>query len=159
MPQLDITTFSTQLFWLFICFGSLFCILTFAILPRIGGGIAARHRRLEDDLAAAERLRDEAAQALSAHEEALSAARSKAVSLAQTVRQEMQAEMDKQKAEVDQQLAARMAESDARIFAAHEEAMANVSAMVGPLVVDLVEAVARKTVDPAVIDAAVAQQA
>ena len=159
MPQLDITTFSSQLFWLVICFGSLFCVLTFAILPRIGGTIAARGRRLEDDLAAAERLRDEAAQALSAYEEALSEARSKAVSLAQSVRREMQEEMDKQKAEVDQQLAARMAEADARIHTAHEEGMANVHAMVGPLVTDLVEAVARKSIDAAVIDAAVSRQA
>ncbi len=158
MPQLDFTTFSAQLVWLAIAFGSLFVVLTFAILPRIGGTIATRQRRISDDLAAAERLRDEAGQALAAYEEALSDARSKAVSLAQEVRQEMQAEMDRQKAAVDQQLATRMAEADARIAAAQEEAMANINDMVSTLVVDVVEAVARKSVDRASVDAALSNR-
>lgn len=158
MPQLDFSTFAPQLIWLAITFGALFLILTFAILPRIGGTLETRHRRIEDDLAAAERLRDDAAQALEAYEEALSEARSKAVSLAQQVRQEMQSEMDRQKAEVDREIATRMAEADTRISAAQNQAMANVNDMVASLVVDVVEAVARKSVDQSKVDAAVSAQ-
>ncbi len=158
MPQLDFSTFAPQLIWLAITFGALFLILTFAILPRISGTLETRHRRIEDDLAAAERLRDDAAQALEAYEEALSDARSKAVSLAQQVRQEMQSEMDRQKAEVDREIATRMAEADTRISAAQNQAMANVNDMVASLVVDVVEAVARKSVDQSKVDAAVSAQ-
>jgi F-type H+-transporting ATPase subunit b len=86
MPQLDPNIFGGQLFWLAITFVSLLLVLTFVILPRIGKTLSTRQNRLQDDIEAAERLRDQAQAALEAYDEALTAARANAVKLAQEVR-------------------------------------------------------------------------
>ena len=94
MPQLDPSSFGSQLFWLAITFSVLFLVLTYFILPRIGSTLEARQSRLQGDFDAAERMSEEAKQALEAYEEALSEARVNAVKLAQDVRNGIQAEMD-----------------------------------------------------------------
>jgi len=35
MPQLDVTTYTSQLFWLFICFSFLYLILKYQIIPKL----------------------------------------------------------------------------------------------------------------------------
>lgn len=155
MPQLDPTTFGSQLFWLALTFGTLFLVLTFVILPRIGGTITMRQSRLQDDLEAAERLRDEAQAALVAYEEALSAARTQAVKLAQEVRADIQAEMDRQKADIDAQIASRVSEAEQRLQASRNDAMSNIRASAIDVIGDIVEAVSGSVPDRAAVDGAV----
>ena len=33
MPQLDPSTFGSQLFWLLVCFGALYMVLSFIVIP------------------------------------------------------------------------------------------------------------------------------
>ena len=44
MPQLDSSTFASQLFWLFISFFSLFSIAKFYIVPKVDGVFLSRER-------------------------------------------------------------------------------------------------------------------
>ena len=60
MPQLDVSTFPPQLVWLLITFVALFLIVWKVALPRIIDVRDNRQRRIEDDLARAETLREEA---------------------------------------------------------------------------------------------------
>ena len=97
MPQLDPSTFGSQLFWLLVCFGALYLVLSFIVIPRISNTLTARAETLEGDLAEAEKLRGQAETALKAYEDALAEARSRALALAQEMRAEVQAETDRQK--------------------------------------------------------------
>lgn len=54
MPQLDFTTYSAQIFWLAICFFTLYYTMSRVILPRIRGIIADRKNIVSDDLLAVE---------------------------------------------------------------------------------------------------------
>ena len=74
MPQLDPSTFGTQLFWLGICFVALYGVMALIVLPRISSTLQARASQLDDDLAEAEALREKAETALAAYEEALAEA-------------------------------------------------------------------------------------
>ena len=147
MPQLDPSTFGSQLFWLAICFISLFIVLSVLILPRIASTLSTRRNRVQDDLEAAERLRDEAASALTSYEEALADARANAVKLAQQVRLDVQGDMDKQKAELDAQIASRVGEAEARIAASREDAMSNIEDLAKSIVGEIVETVSGQSVD------------
>ncbi len=154
MPQLDPSIFGGQLFWLAVTFVSLFLVLTFVILPRIGKTLSTRQNRLQDDLEAAERLRDQAQAALKAYDEALTAARANAVRLAQEVLAEMQAEMDKQKADIDTRIAAQAAEAEKRLQASRDQAMSNIRSSAADIIGDIVTAVSGQTPDQAATDAA-----
>lgn len=56
MPQFDFTTYSSQIFWLLLCFTTLYLTLHFVILPRIHGIIAARKNVIDSDNSAATKL-------------------------------------------------------------------------------------------------------
>jgi len=72
MPQLDITTFAPQIFWLAVSFVVLYVLMSRLALPRIGAILAARSGQIEGDLDAARRLKAEAEAAVAAYEKALS---------------------------------------------------------------------------------------
>lgn len=50
MPQLDISTYASQLFWLFICFGLLYLFTSRVSSPLIGGVLKERRQRIEGAL-------------------------------------------------------------------------------------------------------------
>ena len=78
MPQLDITTFGNQIFWLAVALVVIFLILTKVALPRIAGILSNRAGTIEGHVQKAEELKALAAEAQSAYDEALADARSEA---------------------------------------------------------------------------------
>ena len=60
MPQLDPSTFATQLVWLIITFLILYLILWKSALPRIASILQDRQERIDNDLEKAEKLKKEA---------------------------------------------------------------------------------------------------
>ena len=141
MPQLDPSTFGSQLFWLLVCFGALYLVLSFIVVPRISKTLATRAETLESDLAAAETFRSEAETALQAYEDALAEARGRALALAQEMRAAVQAETDRQKAELDANLAEQAAAADVALMAARDAAMAGLKDAAADLVGDIMEAI------------------
>lgn len=53
MPQFDLTTYSSQIFWFILCFGALYATMHFMILPRIQKIIAERKNLVDADSALA----------------------------------------------------------------------------------------------------------
>ena len=67
MPQLDVSTYSAQLFWLLIAF----CLLwggMYLLLPRLGAVFLARSARIKKMVAEARRLEEQAEAILEAQE-------------------------------------------------------------------------------------------
>ena len=141
MPQLDPSTFGSQLFWLLVCFGALYLVLSFIVVPRISKTLATRAQTLENDLEEAEKFRGQAEAALQAYEDALAEARSRALALAQEMRAEVQAETDRQKAELDAKLAEQAAAADAALMKSRDAAMAGLKDAAAGLVGDVMEAI------------------
>lgn len=59
MPQLDFTTYSSQIFWFLICFSILYFFLSKIILPRIGEIIKNRQDLIEENITQSEKLQKE----------------------------------------------------------------------------------------------------
>ena len=57
MPQLDISTFSNQIFWLVVTLVLIYMLLSRVALPRIGSVLAERRGMITSDIAAAEELK------------------------------------------------------------------------------------------------------
>jgi F-type H+-transporting ATPase subunit b len=126
MPQLDASTFVSQLFWLVITFVGLYIVMTKMVVPRIAEVLEGRQRRIDDDLEKAEALRNEAAGVLEAYEKTVADGRNQAQAiLREATNRNDQAAAERQAA-LAEQLAQQTAEAETRINAAREEALANI---------------------------------
>jgi len=115
MPQLDFGTFPNQIFWLVVALVVIFFVFTRVALPRIAGVLAERQGTITNDIAAAEELKQKAAEAEEAYNVALAEARAEAQKIAAEAKAEIQAELDVAQAKADAEIAARTAESEAAI--------------------------------------------
>ena len=97
LPQLDVATYSSQVFWLIISFIVLYFLMAKLAMPRIAEVLEERQERIEDDLDKAETLKKEAYQVRIEYEKALSAAREKA----QDATRHAQEEIAKRSAEAE----------------------------------------------------------
>ena len=97
LPQLDLTTYSSQVFWLIVSFVVLYFLVAKLAMPRIAEVLEERQERIEDDLDKAETLKKEAYQVRIEYEKALSAAREKA----QEATRHAQEEIAKRSAEAE----------------------------------------------------------
>jgi F-type H+-transporting ATPase subunit b len=125
-PPLDPGTFAPQLVWLAISFGLLYVLLKRVALPRVGEVIEERADRIRRDLDQAEKLKTETARALAAYEQALAEARGKAGGIVKTMRDDLAAEVDRERAKVETQIAQKLGEAETRIQQTKSRALASV---------------------------------
>ncbi len=125
-PPFDRETFPSQLFWLAICFVALYLITARLVQPRVSGIMEGRKRQVADDLAEASRFKTESEQAMAAYEKALADARTRAQTIASETRDRLQAEADRNRKGLDEQLNARLGEAEKQIAATKSAAMAKV---------------------------------
>jgi F-type H+-transporting ATPase subunit b len=125
-PPFQPETFASQLFWLAITFAALYLLASRLVLPRVGGIIDARAKRIEGDLAEAQRFKTEAEAANAAYEKALADARARAQALANATREKQAAEAEKKRKALEHQLDAKLAEAEKTIAATKTAAMGNV---------------------------------
>jgi F-type H+-transporting ATPase subunit b len=143
-PPLDVGTFAPQLVWLALTFALLYVLLKRAVLPRVGEVIEERSDRVKRDLAQAETLKAETAKALANYERALSDARAQAGAIVKTMRDKLADEAGKERAKVDAQIAAKLAEAETRIAETKSRALGSVgdiaSEVAGTIVTRLIGA-------------------
>ncbi len=154
LPQLHQPDFGPQLFWLALTFVLLYVIMKRVALPRIGEVIEERKDRIQRDLAAAERLKGETEKALQAYEKALADARTNATSIARQTRDSLNAEVDKERKAVEDQLAKKLADAETSIGATKAKALASVKDIAGDTVVSIVGALTNLSVSKDELDRA-----
>lgn len=115
MPQLDISTYASQLFWLVVCFGALYLLLSKLALPRIATALEERRDRIADELDQAAELKRQSEEVLAAYESSLAQARERAHILAQETRHKLQQEADAQRQKHDEELREKVTAAEARI--------------------------------------------
>ncbi len=78
LPQLNMTLFPGQLFWLAVCFGLLYLLMRYVALPRVQNAQDKRKKTIAAELAAAQVENHEARSVMAQYEKALADARAKA---------------------------------------------------------------------------------
>ena len=158
-PPLDASTFAPQLVWLAITFGLLYLLLKRIVLPRVGEVIEERGDRIKRDLAQAEKLKSDTEQALANYEKALADARTQASSIAKGMRDKLTAEVDKERAKVEAQIAAKVAEAESRIIDTKSKALASVGDIAGEIAGAIVARLIGKEVSKDEVQRALVQRA
>lgn len=156
LPQVDFSTFPSQIFWFVVAIVVLYMLFSKIVLPRIGGVIEERHDAIEDDLDRAAEFKRRAEAAEKAYQAALAEARAEAQRIGDATRAEIQKDIDAAIAKADAQIAAKTAESETRIAEIRAEATVAVREVALSTAHALAEAVAPGVADAAAVDAAVA---
>ena len=85
LPQLNVGTFPSQIFWLMVMFVVLYTAFSKSVLPAIGSVVHGRENMIKGNLDAAQNLRDQAQAIQVAYEKNLENAKAKAVQAIQDV--------------------------------------------------------------------------
>jgi F-type H+-transporting ATPase subunit b len=125
-PPFQKETYATQLFWLALCFIVLYLMVARIGLPRIGSIIEQRRNRVAGDLAEAARLKGEADEAFAAYDKALADVRAGAQTEASETRDRLNAEADKRRRVLEDELNVKLAAAEQQIARTQSAAMANV---------------------------------
>jgi F-type H+-transporting ATPase subunit b len=125
-PPFQKDTFGSQLLWLAITFGLLYIIASKIALPRVGGIIADRRARIDNDLAEAAGMKQAADAAIASYEKSLADARAKAQTIAAQTRDKVAAEAEAKRKEVEADLQVKLAAAEQTIQATRTAAMSNV---------------------------------
>jgi F-type H+-transporting ATPase subunit b len=125
MPQLDVSTYPSQIFWLVVTFAVLYVLMAKVAIPRIEAMVEGRRTRIEDDLDRSGRMRTEAEAVIAAYEKALASARHQAQLTMKETTDRLKAETAERQKEAAAVIAERTRAAEARIAAAKAAAMAN----------------------------------
>ena len=138
-PPLDASTFSSQLFWLFITFGLLLLFLAKILLPRVGSILEDRSNRIADDLDSAARMTREAEAAELSYEKSLKDARAKAHNVAETTRASVNDELEAEMEAADELAAKALDVAETKIRKLRADALSNVDEIASETAKTLVE--------------------
>lgn len=156
LPQLDPHNFPTQIFWLAICFAILYFLMSKRALPAVGKVLDQRQARIAADLTTAQTAKGNAEALLAKVEGAMTENRHKAQATVAEAVAAAEAKASARSAEVGAAIAERLRQSDARILAAKNEAIANVRSAAADLARDVAQKLAGVNLATDVAEAAVA---
>lgn len=124
MPQLNQLPdiFWSQLFWLVLVFGIIYFAIGRGMVPKVQSVVEDRERKISDDLAGAQRAREEAEAAEEAYRTQIEASRSEALKVAQEAKHQAVLDTEKRLKLVDDQIGKKVAEAETRIRSASDAA-------------------------------------
>lgn len=139
MPQLQPGDFAPQLIWLAITFAFLYFALARLALPRIAHVLGERKARIGGDLEKAREAQRQSEKAMERYEAEIAAAKAKGQATVRSTRETLDTEMNEKRAVLDQQIAAKNAETEERVQSLLERASSNMEAMTAGVVNDIVK--------------------
>lgn len=154
MPQIEISTFGYQIFWLFVTFFFLYFFMAKKGLPKVAEVLEEREGRIAGDLDQAEKLREEGVALEAAYEKTLADAKASASQSIQEVRDTMKSSLEERRAKADAEISERISAAEAAVTKAKADAMVDLEA----IAVETCQAIVSKLAGVEV-DAAVAQKA
>ena len=157
MPQLDMSTWPPQLFWLAVTFLALYFVISRVAIPRTGGVIALRKSTIDGDLAKARTLKDETENAVRSYEATLADARAKAQAIGLENRNKLNVEIEAERAKLDAALGAKIATAEKKVAASRDKALEDISAMAADIASDIVEQLTGSKTTKAAATAAVSK--
>jgi len=154
-PPFESASFPSQLLWLGVSFVLLYVMLAKVVLPRIASILEARRRKVEQDLADAAKAKSESEAAIAAYEKSLADARASAQALAAKTHQELAAQSEARRKELEAGLASKLADAEKQIEATKAAAMKNVSSIAADAASSIIERLTGAAPDKAAVERAV----
>ncbi len=138
MPQLDASTFTSQLFWLVICFFTMLFIMSKFITPKIADILAQRQRKIDEYLNKAHETKQQAEEALERYHTALAEARQQAETELEETKRRLNEEITRRQEELEQRLQKKIVAGEKSIAERKEQALKDVRELSAGLAEELV---------------------
>ncbi len=136
LPQLDFTTWPTQIFWLVVTFALAYVLMWRVVTPRIASVLEERHTRLDDDMQRAKQAADEAETMRLSFEQTLADARAEAQEKTRSSLAAAAAEAEKKNAAAAKRLATKIGKAEAKIMDARNDALSELDDVAAATAVD-----------------------
>ena len=127
LPQLDIATWPSQLFWLIVLFGAGYLVMAKIVTPRIGAVLEERRQTVDGDLEKARAASADAAKIRADYESDLEKARIEAAEFAKQAAMEATKKAEAADAKISKKLAEKVGAAEAKLAEAKTSAMANLN--------------------------------
>ncbi len=154
MPQFDVSTFASQVFWLVVTFTILFILMWKVALPRVGETLDKRRQKISFDIEKAEQLKVSAEKINLELEETLAAAKSTAQEVIAKANLAIAKDQEKKLNAFMADLDIKTAEAEKRIELARKAAIAGISEVASEATQAVVEKLSGNIVDDKTIAAA-----
>lgn len=148
LPQLETSTFPSQLFWLCITFGILYAVFSRKSLPEISGVLENRAQHIQSDLETAENLRSQAEAAQNAYESSLNGARHEAHKIMQELQDSLKAKAEKQNETFRKKAEKDIRELEQRIATEKAEAMSEMNGIAAEIAAEAARKIVGINADP-----------
>ena len=126
LPQLDLTTWPTQLFWLVVTFVVMYALMSTLVTPRIRTVLENRQQRISNDLQRAREADTQVNEMQADYEASLAAARSEAAEKARDAVNQAKATADKAEAAMTTKLNRKLKTAESKLAKMREDAMLNI---------------------------------
>lgn len=127
LPQLDLSTWPNQLFWLLVTFVILYVLMSRIVTPRINSVIEDRSAKIAGDLANAREADAEAKTMQAQYESALANARADASEQAKAATKAANEKVAAAEADMAKKLAKKLATAESKLQTMRDDALANLN--------------------------------
>jgi F-type H+-transporting ATPase subunit b len=155
-PPFATHTFPSQIFWLAITFVLLLIFVRTVVVPRIGGTIAERKRRIAEELARAEEGKREAEATWATYQNTIVEARKRARTMIEETRSYVRADVERAEKGAESEADAELAKAEARLAALRAEAREHICRAAADAAAGIVSRLIGETVSSEDATAAVA---
>ena len=149
LPQLDISTWPSQMFWLVVLFSAGYLVMAKIVTPRIGAVLEERRKTLDGDLEQARNTSAEAAKIRSDYESDLEKARSEAADFARDAAAEAAKTAEAAEAKTAAKLAQKAAAAEAKLAEARSNAMNSLNEVAATAAVETIAQLTGMKITPA----------
>jgi len=142
LPQMDTSTYPSQLFWLFVCFAVLYVVMSKVSLPRVGETLERRRSQKDGDLAQAADLNDSAERVKAEYERSLARAQETAAASASAAERDMSNNIAAEQSKFADSARKRLATAEQNIVKAKMDALNSLADISADIAADIVQKIA-----------------
>ena len=154
MPQLEISTYLPQIFWLVLTFAALYIIMWKLAVPSIAEVLESRQKRIEINLEKAAKAKQEAEETFLAYEDSIKEAHTEAHKLYALYAKKLSDEIDVSEAKIVDELNKKITENELEIKDAIDSTVDNVRKSAIELASDAINRLIGQVPDKKEIDGA-----
>lgn len=159
MPQMNPEWYANQLFWLAVSFVLLYLLVSCVIMPRLNRVIGGRKTTIEEMIAEAEAMKNQAKDARKHYEDVEANARKEASNMVAEVTATMNRSISESQTAMDADVKKRIAASDAAIAAKLQSANEGVAAAAASLASEMYHSLLGEKIEAKRFEQAIAKRA
>jgi len=146
MPQLDTSTYLTQIFWLIVTFLSFWLIMDKIIIPRIAEMIENRKRKCEEYIIKAEEVNKKALDALKRYKETLAVAKADMAEKISQNEKDLKHIIEEKETAINRELQCKIAENESKLAKEKAEILSKTDELAEEITLAILEKLNLKTI-------------